>query len=152
MTSVQRNETDMNKFKRKLLSSFKPKQCDYYGIDDKVGLRFLTQLRVDLNPLRKYKFNHNFADTSDEFCSFGDGTDDIYHYLLDCHRYFDIRNSLLDSVSDLIGTNVRNFNRIPLKNILLYGCNVYNRNINKSILNETINFIYKSELFKPTNI
>ena len=116
-----------------------------------MGLRFLTQLRVDLNPLRKYKFKHNFADTSDEFCSFGDGIDDIYHYLLDCQWYLDMRNSLLDNVSGLIGTNVRNFNRISIKNLLLYGCNDYNHDINKAILNETINFIYKSEKIKSTH-
>ena len=117
-----------------------------------MGLRFLTQLRVDLNPLRKYKFKHNFADTSDELCSFCDGIDDIHHYLLDCHWYLDIRNSLLDNVSGLIGTNVRNFNRIFIKNLLLYGCNDYNRDINKSILYETINFIHKSEKFKSSHL
>ncbi len=152
LISDQRNETDINKFKIKLLSSFKPNKCDYYGIDDKVGLRFLTQLRVDLNPLRKYKFKHNFADTSDELCSFGDGIDDIHHYLLDCHWYLDIRNSLLDNVSGLIGTNVRNFKRIFIKNLLLYGCNDYNRDINRAILHETINFIHKSEKFKSSHL
>ena len=143
LTSVQRNETDLNKFKKKILSIFKPNKCDYYGIEDKVGQRFLTQLRVDLNPLRKYKFKHNFADTSDEFCSFGDGTEDIFHYLLDCRRYSDIRNSLLDDVSALIGTNIRNFNKISIKNLLLYGYKDYTRDVNKSILHETIKFIHK---------
>ena len=117
-----------------------------------MGLRFLTQLRVDLNPLRKYKFKHNFADTSDEFCSFGDGIDDIHHYLLDCHGYSDIRNTLLDNVSDLIGTDVRNYNRNFITKLLLYGCKVYKRVINKAILNETINFIHKSEIFKSNHI
>ena len=152
LTSVQRNETDINKFKIKLLSSFKPNKCDYYGIDDKVGLRFLTQLRVDLNPLRKYKFKHNFADTSDELCSSCDEIDDIHHYLLDCQRYLDIRKSLLDNVSGLIGTNVCNFKRIFIKNVLLYGCNDYNRDINRAILHETINFIHKSEKFKSSHL
>ena len=150
LTTVQRNETDVNKFKRKILSSFKPNKSDCYGIEDRAGLRFLTQLRVDLNPLRKYKFNHNFADTSNKFCLLGDGIDDIYHYLLDCHWYLEIRNTLLDNVSALIGTNVCNFSRIGIKNILLFGCKDYNRETNKAILNETINFIHKSDKFKST--
>ena len=108
----------------------------------------MTQLRVDLNPLRKYKFKHNFADTGNEFCLLGDGIDDIYHYLLDCLWYLDIRNSLLDNVSALIGTNIRNFITIAIKNLLLYGCDDYNRETNKAILNQTINFIHKSKKFK----
>ncbi len=86
-----------------------------------MGLRFLTQLRVDLNPLRKYKYNHNFADTSDEFCLCGFGVEDIYHYLLDCHLFDDIRNALLDNVSGIIGENLRNYSNILLKDVLLYG-------------------------------
>ena len=95
------------------------------GIDNEGDLWFLKQLRVDLNPLGKYKFKHNFADTNDEFYSLGDGIED--HYLLDCHRYLGIRNSLLDNVSGLIGTNVCNFSRISIKTFILYGCNDCNR-------------------------
>ena len=63
----------------------------------------MTQLRVGLNPLRKYQYDHNFADTTDEFCMCGDGVEDLPHYLLDCHHLSLIRNTLLDRVSVLIG-------------------------------------------------
>ena len=150
LTSVQRNAISVNKFKRKLLYSFKPDKCSNYGIYDRVGLRFLTQLRVDLNPLRKYKFNHNFADTSDELCSYGDGVEDIHHYLLDCHQFVDIRNALMDSITGLIGANVRKFSRKFITSLLLYGSKDYKLDINKAILNETLKFIHQSEKFKST--
>ena len=110
----------------------------------------MTQLRVDLNPLRKYKFNHNFVDTSDELCSFGDGVEDIYHYLLDCHMFNDIRDTLLDNVSSLIGANVRNYSRILLKNLLLYGSKDFECDVNKEILTETLKFVHRSDKFKST--
>ena len=89
----QRNESEVNKFKTNLLSSFKPDRSDHYGIDDRVGLRYSTQVRIDLNPFRKYKLKHNFGDTSDEFCSCGDGIEDSQHYLFDCHWFLDARNT-----------------------------------------------------------
>ena len=124
-------------------------KCNNFGIID-IGLRFLTQLKVDLNPLRKYKFKHSFADTSNERCSSGDGVEDIYHYLLDCSMFDDIRNDLLDNVSGLIGANVRNYNRIILKNLLLYGSKDFKYDINRGILMKTLKFIHKSEKYKST--
>ncbi len=62
----------------------------------------MTQLRVDLNPLRKYKFKHNFVNTSDELFSSGDGVEDIHNYLLDCRMFDYIRGVILDNVSGLI--------------------------------------------------
>ena len=115
-----------------------------------MGLRFLTQLRVDLNPLRKYKFNHNFFDTSNELCSIDDEVEDIYHYLLDCRMFDDIRHAILDNVSGLIGANVRNYSRILLKNLLLYGKKDFKYDLNKAILMETLKFIHKTENFKST--
>ena len=150
LTSDQRNANNIDKFKKKLLSSFKPTRSNNFGIIDRLGLRFLTQLRVDLNPLRKYKFNHHFLDTSDELCFAGDGVEDIFHYLLDCHLFDNIRFTLLDNVSTLIGENVRILNRISLKNLLLYGRKDLKHEINNSILTETLKFIHSSEKFKST--
>ena len=88
----------------------------------------LAQLRVDLNPLRIYKFKHKFADTSDELCSCGDGVEDIQHYLLDCPWFLDVRNILLDNVFGVILANVHNFSRTFITKLILYGCHDYNRN------------------------
>lgn len=148
LTSDQRNATNINKLKKKLLSSFKPTRSNNFGINDREGLRYLTQLRVDLNPLRKYKFHHKFLDTSDELCSAGDGVDDIYHYLLDCLMFDEIRGTLLDNVSSLIGSNVSNYSRISLKGLLLYGSKEFKHEINNAILMEILKFIHSSEKFK----
>ena len=149
--TYERHASNLNRFKTLLLASFKPKRRDYFGVCDIVGLRYLTQLRVDLSPLRKYKYNHNFADTSDEFCLCHDGVEDVSHYLLDCHLLSVLRKTLLDNVSSLIGTNVNLFSRNKIINILLYGDKAFIGDVNSKILTQTIQYIHKSEKFKSTH-
>ena len=108
----------------------------------------MTQLRVGLNPLRKYKYDHNFADTTDEFCMCGDGVEDLAHYFLDCHPFSLLRNTLLNRVSVLIGKSILTFTRKKIVNVLLFGLYDYSFYVNNEILKETLTFIHKSEKFK----
>ena len=87
LTYSQRNAPNIDLFKTKLISSFKPIKSENYGIADRAGIRFLTQLRVGLNPFRKYKYDHNFADTNDEFCTCGNGVEDLLHYCTASHSH-----------------------------------------------------------------
>ena len=108
----------------------------------------MTQLRVGLNPLRKYKYDHNFADTIDEFCMCGDGVEDLLHYFLDCPPFSLIRDTLLYRVSVLIGKSIHNFTNKKVVNLFLYGSKDYSFDTNNAILKETLIFIHKSEKFK----
>ena len=47
---------------------FLPETQSIYGIYDRVGLRYLLQLRGSLNHLRSHKWHHNFTDTPSEMC------------------------------------------------------------------------------------
>ena len=87
-------------------------------------------------------------DTTDEYCLCGFGIEDVYHYLLHCHQYIDIRNKLFDNVSSILGKNVRNYSTNVLKKLLLYGREDLHYDANKKILKETLNFIHKSEKFR----
>ena len=49
--------------KRKILKKSRPKRKEMFGIDDRDGQKWLTQLRVRLSPLNAHKFHHNFQDT-----------------------------------------------------------------------------------------
>ena len=110
-------------------------------------MRFLTQLRVDLNPLRFYKFAYKFPDTSNELCLCGFGAEDIFHFLLHCHVFYVIRNTFLINVSGIIGEDARLYSDNALKNLLLYGDEHLSYVANKSILKETLKFIHQSERF-----
>ena len=76
---------------------------------DKKGLRYLTQLRLDLNPLNNYKFEHHFLDTNDAMCNSNDGIEDAEHFLLNCHDFTRIRNTLMSNVSQKINVDFHSF-------------------------------------------
>ena len=82
---------------------------------------YLTQLRVGLNGLNRYKFDDNFIDTIDPICSSNDGVEDVTHSVLSCHLCSHIRIELLNSVSPSTGTNLANLGNEALVKLLLYG-------------------------------
>lgn len=138
-------------FKQSLLGFFKPKKSDMYGVLNKIGMRCLTLLRLDLNPLKLYKFNHNFHDTNDPMCPINDGIEDKEHFLLDCHAFVRLRNTLMNNVSVVIGSNILTFQNNEIIKILLYGDKKFSRAQNTKILNFTIDYIIKSERFKKVD-
>ena len=102
----------------------------------------MTQLRVGLNDLKRYKFDHNFDDTIDPMCSANDGVEDVTHFLLSCQLYGHIRIELLNSVSRITATNVNDLDKQDLVKLLLFGNeHKYSFVINKRILHSTITFI-----------
>ena len=84
----------------------RPPKSNNFKILDKIGLMYLTQLRVRVNALNRYKFDHNFNDTIDPMCSANNDVEDVNHFLLPCHLYSHIRIELLNSVSRTTGTNL----------------------------------------------
>ena len=109
----------------------------------------MTQLRVGLNDLKRYKFDHNFDYTIDPMYSANDGVEDVTHFLLSCQLYGHIRIELLNSgVSRITGTNVNDLNKKALVKLLLFGIeHEYSFVINKRILLSTITFIKNSNRF-----
>ena len=82
-------------FQSSLLKLVRTPKSNNFKILDNIGLKYLTQLRVRLNDLKRYKFDHNFEDAIDPMCSANDGAEDVTHFLLFCHLYTHIRIELL---------------------------------------------------------
>ena len=152
LDSKTRNSNNIEIFKTKVKSLFKPKKNELYGLLDKEGIRRLTQLRVDLNPLKYYKFMHNFLDTNDPMCLLNDGIENCEHFLLDCGLHVLHRTVLLNNVSLVTGFDVNTFSRVRTVNILLFGDNIFSDDSNKSILQETIKFINASGIYKEPHV
>ena len=142
---------DVSKFKKHLLGTIKPKRKEIFGVHDKNGLRYLTQLRLGLNPLKYYKFHHNFLDTVSSMCTSNDGVEDAEHFLLYCHEFNGIRNTLMSNVSQQIKSDLLSLNPNIIVKTLLYGNSRYTKEVNTFILNETIVFIKKSKRFEKVN-
>ena len=123
----------------------RPPKSNNFKILDNIGLNYLTQLRVGLNDLNRYKFDHNFGNTIDPLCSVNDGVDDITHFLLSCHLYMHDRIDLLNSVSRITETNVADLEHEAL--LLYVNEKKYSFDTDRMILLSTIIFINNSNRF-----
>ena len=137
--------------KKSFVKLVRPPKRNNFKILDKIGLKYLTQLRVGLNDLKRCKFNHNFDYTIDPMCSDNDGVEDVTRFLLSCQLYGRIRIELLNSVSRITGTNVKDLDKQALVKLLLFANeHKYSFDINKRILLSRITFIKNSNRFwKP---
>ena len=142
------NELDGKYFQTSLVKFVRPPESNTFKILENIGLKYLTQLRVGLNDLNRYKFDHNFGDTIDPMCSVNDGVEYVTHFLLPCHLYTHGRIDLLNSVSRITETNVADLENEALVKFLLYGNEKkYSFDTNRMILLSTIIFIKNSNRF-----
>ena len=136
-------------FKTKLLSIIRPLAKPVFGIHERTGLSYLSQIRVGLSRLNFHKFKHNFRDTVNPTCPTNDGIEDTEHFLLLCPSFDVRRRHLLAGVSVLLQQFVE-INSLPnevLVQILLYGDKNLSNEINKSILELTLVFIHNAGRF-----
>ena len=57
------------------------------------GLKLLTKLRLGLSHLNEYKFNHNFKDCVNSFCSCSLEVELAPHFFLYCHYFTGIQKT-----------------------------------------------------------
>ena len=136
----------LDKFKESINCFIRPEES-FCTNSNKYGMKLLTQIRVDFSDLRDHRYNHNFNCPS-PICSCGSGEETSTHFLLCCPRYSHIRSNYLSKISQIVKSDVTVFPDDHLTDLLLYGSESFNRVSNDLILNETINFIFKSERFK----
>ena len=136
-------------FKKKLLSVVRPPTKSVFGIDDPIGLPYLTQLRVGLSKLNIHKFKHNFRDTINPMCPTSDGIEDTEHFLLLCPSFDLQRRDLLAGIVELLRpfAQIANLSNDALTQLLLYGDQDLSNDLNKTILELTLRFIHETGQF-----
>ena len=144
-----RNVPSIGMFKTKLLSIIRPPAKSIFGIHDPIGLSYLSQIRVGLSKLNFHKFKYNFKDTINPMCPTNGGIEDTEHFLLLCPSFDNQRQHLLAGIS----VAIRPFAQLcilsnhDLMNLLLYGNEDLPSDINKRVLEYTINFIHETGRF-----
>ena len=73
-----------------------------FGIDDPIGVSYLSQIRVGLSKLNLHKFKHNFKDTTNPLCPTNYGVEDAEHFFLLCLSYYNYRRDLLARISEVL--------------------------------------------------
>ena len=109
---------------------------------DPTGLKLLTHFHLGLSHLNEHKFphNHNFQDSLNLLCSCSLEIEDTAHYLLHCQPFSNHRYDLMNGVKSIIPNfeSLTDNNRI---NILLHGDSRFDKNKNKIILEEAVNYL-----------
>ena len=136
----------LQEFKRLYLVNIRPPKKDIFQVDDRYGLKRLTQLRVDFSDLREHRFSHNFNCPS-PICKCGLDEETTEHYFLRCHLHSRHRILLLRSLSDIVKNDISVLPSHHLCEILLYGSKVYNDVSNMLILQSSIRFIRSTKRF-----
>ena len=135
-------------FKKKLLSKIRPPAKSVFGIHDPIGLSYLTQLRVGLSKLNFHKFKHNFRDTINPMCPTNDGIENTEYFLLLCPSFEIQRRNLLARLFALLRPlGYVNIPNEPLTYLLLYGDKDFPNDLNKNILELTLEFIHETGRF-----
>ena len=82
-------------------------------------------------------------------CPTNDGIEDTEHFLFLCPSFDVQRRDLLAEVSQLVRpfVQINSLSNVVLMNLLLYGDNDLSDNMNKDILELTLNFIHKTGRF-----
>ena len=82
-------------------------------------------------------------------CPTNDGIEDTEHFLLLCPSFDILRRDLLAGVSDLLRpfAQINSFSNSALVQLLLYGDKELSDDINKDILQLTLNFIHSTGRF-----
>ena len=126
----------------------RPPAKSVFGIHDPIGLSYLTQLRVGLSKLCFHKFKHNFKDSINPMCPTNDGIETTEHFLLLCPSFEVERRNLLVRVFQLL----RPYGYIDLSNqvlaqLLLYGDRYLPNDLNRNILELTLQYIHATGRF-----
>ena len=118
-----------------------------YSIQNCIGLKLLTRLRLGLSHLNEYRFNHNFQNCINPLCTCSLEVESTAHFFLHCHHYHNIRAKLLNSL-EVIDTNLLKLSEEQLTKVFLYDFSQLDQNQN--VLNSSINYIVESKHFESS--
>jgi len=142
-----RNLPSVSTFKKAIFQFIKPKPSPVFGAHDNKGVVLLNRLRLGFSHLNEHKFRHGFRDTLDPFCACRTNSiEDSQHFLLHCSMYSHARYLLFNKLQAL-DLNIYPLSPPKLFNLLLYGNPNLVFDINNSILNFTIEYIFATERF-----
>ena len=86
-------------FKNYLLNEIRSKPSPLYSIHNPSGIKLLTKLRLGLSYLNEHKFNHNFNDCVNSFCTCSLEPESTS--FLHCHYYNAIQSILFEGLNSV---------------------------------------------------
>ena len=141
------NSESFTIFRSTVLKSIRPTPKSIFNISNPLRIKYLTWLRLGLSHLREHKFRHHFNDTLNPLCPCNLEVESVSHFFLHCHFFHNERLDLMNGITN-IDPDIHLLDDISISNLLLYGSTLYPNEINKKILELSINYILLSKRFE----
>ena len=132
-----------------ILKIIRPVSNPVYSIQNCIGLKLLTRLRLGLSHLNEPRFNYNFQNCINPLCTCSLEVESTAHFFLHCHHYHNIRAKFLNSL-EVIDTNLLKLSEKQLTKVLLYSFSQLDQNQNRNVLNSSVNYIVGSKRFESS--
>ena len=139
-----RSSSSYNLFSNTLLTFIRPVRRKTFNINDSVGVKLLTRLRLGFSYLRKHKFIHGFRGILNLLCPCSIEAETTAHNFLRCHLCNAGKSALMNEL-DEIDSSFSTLNENNFMDLILYGSDKFDDKKKKNILMCTINFIKGSQ-------
>lgn len=128
------------------MTCLRPMPNIIYNIQNPIGIKCLTRLRIGFSHLKKHKFRHNFQDSIDLMYSGSNGIETTIHFFLHFTNFNTQRKTLFDKITT-IDANIFTENKDSIINTLLYGKHYSENSLNIAMLNASVEFILSTVRF-----
>ena len=125
-----RNSASLEVSKKHLLNFIRPTPSNFFNINNPLGLKLLTRLRIGFNHLKEHKFKHNFQDSVDPLCCCGNDIESTVHFFLHFSNFTTQRQTLLNKLKS-INASIMTENENSVVRTLLFGRPDFNYSTNK---------------------
>ena len=110
----------MEIFKKYLLNFIRSNSNNVFNINNPLGLKLLTRVRIGFSHLKEHKFKHNFQDSVDPLCSCGNDIESTVHFFLHCPNFTTQSGTLLNKLK-ITNASIMAKNENSVVRTLLFG-------------------------------
>ena len=135
-----RRSDSYNILRKSILNFIRSSASKIYNINDTIGIKLITRLRLGFSHLREHKFKHNFQDTLNPLYSCSIELESTSHYFLRCHIFDALRATLMNDLRN-VDSDLSTLRAENLANVLLQSNQIYDDKTNQIILMLAIRYI-----------
>ena len=117
----------------------------FFDWHNRIGIKYITHIRLGLSHLREHKFKRRFNDTINPICNCVNDVESAIHFFLNCLLYSNERRTFLSSLVNIDDKLFGNVN-CSLTQTLLFDNTTFNVKDKTKIINLTIDYIMSAKI------
>ena len=117
----------------------------FFDWHNRIGIKYITHIRLGLSHLREHKFRRRFNDTINPICNCVNDVESAIHFFLNCLLYSNERRTFLSSLVNIDHKLFGNAN-CSLTQTLLFDNTTFNVKDKTKIINLTIDYIMSAKI------